>query len=89
MSKFEQGDKVLVNGSLVAEIDFYDKDLDVVRFVTRTAGGTPNVTTAPVSQTQIEWLATPAEAADEEPEVQPDIEEPVDPNAEPNAEVEA
>jgi len=64
--KFVQGDKVLVNGSLVAEIETYDEDLNVVRYTSHVGGGT-DTTTGHISQTRIEHLVQAPVGSDERP----------------------
>jgi hypothetical protein len=55
MSEFNKGDKVLVNGSLTAEIDFYDKSIGVLRYVL-DANGQTNTVTADPTQVRLELL---------------------------------
>lgn len=52
MSEFKAGDKVLVGGSIVAEIVTYDVDSDVLRFIT----GETNTHTTHISNTRVEPL---------------------------------
>ena len=62
MSKFNKGDKVLVNHSLVATILTYDEDSNNLVFVARVGGGT-DTTYAHISNTHLELLeAAPVEA---------------------------
>lgn len=82
MSKFNTGDKVLINSTQVAEIEFYDESLDNVRWVVKTSGGTTNVTTGHISQTQIQHLVSAAIGSDEAP-----AEEPADETEAPDEEV--
>ena len=65
-AKFQAGDKVLVNGSLVAEIETYDEELNVVRYTAQVGGGS-DTTTGHISQTRIEHLVQPAVGSDERP----------------------
>jgi hypothetical protein len=67
---FAAGDKVLVNGTLVAEIDYYDESNDVLRYITK-ANSQTNVTTAHVSQTRLEHLVSDVVASDEKPSDEP------------------
>lgn len=53
---FAAGQRVLVNGGVVATIEFYDEALNVIRWVTETPSGQRDVTTAHVSQTRLERL---------------------------------
>jgi hypothetical protein len=66
MSNFQPGDKVLVNGTTVAEIEYYDEDTNVVRFVEKSASGATNTHTAHISQTKIQNLVTEAVGTDVE-----------------------
>lgn len=47
MSEFKVGDKVLVDSNIVAEIQFFDPTLNIVRYVSRI-GGAVNTITAPI-----------------------------------------
>lgn len=69
MSEFKPGDKVLVNGNVVATIDFYDPSIDVLRYVS-AAGTQTDTVTASVVQTRLELLeaAEVEEPATEESE---------------------
>jgi hypothetical protein len=67
MSEFNKGDKVLVNGSLTAEIDFYDESIGVLRYVL-DANGQTNTVTADPTQVRLELLEA---AVVEAPVVEP------------------
>lgn len=60
MSKFKAGDRVVVNGALVAEILTYDEASNVVAYVSQVGGGT-DTTYGHISNTKIERLVTDRE----------------------------
>jgi hypothetical protein len=56
MSKFERGEKVLVNRNVIAEVLRYDEETDNFVYVIRPLGGGTETVTAHISQTTIEPL---------------------------------
>lgn len=56
MSKFQKGDQVLINGSLLATIQSYNEDNDRITYVSVPFGGGTDTTTAHISQTRVEPL---------------------------------
>lgn len=67
MSEFNPGDRVLVNGNLVATIQNYDADNNLVVLVSTPPGGGEDRLTAHISQTRLEHLVTPAIGSTERP----------------------
>jgi hypothetical protein len=65
--KFVPGDRVLVNGSLVAEIHTYDEDSNVLVYTASVGGGT-DTTYAHISQTRLEHLIQAPVGSDTRPE---------------------
>lgn len=55
--KFKRGDKVLVNGGVVATIVRYVPDADLVVWEAPVSGGATDTTTGHISNTHIEALA--------------------------------
>jgi hypothetical protein len=62
-SKFSAGDKVIVNGNLVAEILLWDEDADRLTFVTVPAGGGTDTVYGHISQYRVEAFPVAAEEA--------------------------
>ena len=57
MAAFNVGDKVLINGGLVAEITTYDEPNNLIVYVTNSDGaGATDTTTAHISLTRIQPL---------------------------------
>lgn len=67
MAEFNPGDKVLVNGALVAEIVTYHPETNNVLYKHPVGGGI-NTVTAHITHTKIEHLNPPA-VDDDEPEL--------------------
>lgn len=65
MPKFDKGDWVLVNGSVVAEIHTYDEDNDRLVYVHEVGGGT-NTVYGHISQTRLQRMVRDVEAEDED-----------------------
>lgn len=57
MSKFNTGDKVIINGALVAEILTYDEGSDRIAYVTSVGGGT-NTVYDHISKTRVDAFPT-------------------------------
>lgn len=53
MAGFQRGDRVIVDGNLVAEIENYDEDANLVVYIHRV-GGAENRVTAHISLTRLE-----------------------------------
>lgn len=70
MSKFQSGDKVLINGALVATIQTYSEANNIVTYASRPPGGGTDTTTAHISQTRIERLVTETVAVPVEDDAQ-------------------
>jgi len=51
---FARGDKVVVNGGVLATIENYDVEADRVVFVTTPSGGGTDTTTAHISNTKLD-----------------------------------
>lgn len=62
MAKFNAGDKVLINGALVATIQTYDEDNDRIAYVSVPPGGGTDTTYGHISQTRVQHLVSEAEA---------------------------
>lgn len=58
MAKFQKGDKVLVNGNLVATIQTYSEANNIVTYVSTPPGGGTDTATGHISQTRIEHLVS-------------------------------
>jgi hypothetical protein len=56
MSKFERGDKILVNRNVVAEVAQYNELTNNLVYVIRPLGGGTETVTVPISQVTIEPL---------------------------------
>lgn len=63
MSKFNKGDKVVINRAQIATIHTYDEDLNFLAFELTHGGGSTEVVYGHVSQYDIEHLVTPAVTA--------------------------
>jgi hypothetical protein len=71
MSKFERGDKILVNRNVVAEVLLYDEGTNNLVYVIRPLGGGTETVTVPISQVTIEPLNPLQETAHVERADQP------------------
>lgn len=67
MSEFKKGDKVLVNGALVATIEVYDTDVNQLVYSSELPGGATDTAYGHVSNTRLELIeAAPDELPLEE-----------------------
>lgn len=66
MSKFNPGDKVLINGALVAVIQTYSEENDRIAYVSTPPGGGTDTTYGHISQTRVQLLVNEAQGADVE-----------------------
>lgn len=60
MAKFNTGDRVLINGNLVATIQTYDENNDRIAYVSVPPGGGTDTVYGHISQTRVEHLVTEA-----------------------------
>lgn len=66
MPKFNPGDKVLINGSLVATIQTYSEENDRIAYVSTPPGGGTDTTYGHISQTRVQLLVNEAQGVDVE-----------------------
>lgn len=62
MSKFNAGDRIIVNGNLVATIQSFDEENDRLVFVVTPAGGGSETVYGHISQHRLELLPEAVEA---------------------------
>lgn len=61
MPKFAKGERVVIDGSLIATIQTYDEANDRIAYVSVPPGGGTNTTYGHISQTRVERLVTTEE----------------------------
>jgi len=70
MAKFAKGERVIIDGSLIATIQSYNEDSGIVAYVSVPPGGGTNTTYGHISQTRVERLVVES-APEESVEVAP------------------